>query len=285
MGGGSAQGPVDRDPDNQQDSRPDLEEIPVKVHDYARACRGELERLAILQNDATAGYQKVREAVARLESLEPNVHPLLAEKILRVVAIARRMGQAPLHAPDASPDDDRRRDFIEMLYARLEEVQNSPLWALPQGDVARGQEARRREQESGVVLKPGAIYPDRVVLYMLGDLRFMVRGTLQYNLRRADLSRRYAIRQGGPPLEIFPNPDRDSRAFPAPAHGGNLMVFLAPGRGEGESLGLRYDRILGIEDYERARHERGMESLTSEHPIVAGRISRGGVDHYVVRLL
>ncbi len=280
----AAHRPVDQDsnPDHQSDL--EAEEIPVKVHDYARACRSELERLSVLQNDATAGYQKVREAVARLESLAPKLHPLLAEKIRRVAAIARRMGQAPLHAPDVSANDDRRRDFIGTLYARLDEVQNSPLWALPQGAAAREEQARRREQESGMVLKPGAIYPDRVVLYMLGDLRFMVRGTLQYNLHRADLSRHYAIREGGPRLEIFPNPDRDSRAFPAPAHGGNLMVFLAPGRGEGESLGLRYDRILGIEDYSPARHDRGIDALTNEHPIVTGRLSRSGRDFYVIGL-
>ncbi|MEQ9364500.1 MAG: hypothetical protein RIF32_09665 [Leptospirales bacterium] len=247
------------------------EEIALKVHDYARACRHELEQLERLQSQAAAAYQGAREAVARLESLATLVHPLLAEKIRRVSAIVRRVGREPTQASN---------DRFQSIYSRLEEIQDSPLWALP---APRRSPWPSRGQE-GPVLKPGEIYPDRIVLYALGDLRFMVRGTLKYNLHRADLSREYATRRGGPILSIFPNPDQDSQAFPAPAYGGNLMVFAAPSRGAADFLGLRYDRILGIEDFQAARHERGVESLSAAHPVVMGRLSRRGVDYYVIRL-
>ncbi|MCR9140795.1 MAG: hypothetical protein NXI24_00885 [bacterium] len=263
------------------------EEIPLKVHDYARACRSELERLQGLQSEADVGYQAAREAVARLESLAGSVHPLLAEKIRRVAAIVRRMGQEPAHNP-AKPQR------FESLFQRLAEIQDSPLWALPAAiaptsgasaaNARSHASARSKLMQSGPVLKPGEIFPDRVVFYMLGDLRFMVRGTLKYNLHRADLSRAYATRRGGPLLPIFPNAARDTQAFPAPSSGGNLMVFAAPARGEGGCLGLRYDRILAIEDFAFARHERGVEALHKSHEIVSGRLVRGGDDYYVIQL-
>lgn len=249
----------------------DSEEIPVKIYDYAKACRRELERLESAQTEAVDRYQAVRETVARLESLATAVHPLLSEKIRRLVAIVRRLGESPAHSV---------QDRYQLLYSRLEEIQDSPLWALPLPAAA----AARPPAETGPVLKPGAIYPDRVVLYTLGDLHFMVRGVLKYNLHRADLSREYHVRRGGPVLPVFPNPDRDSQAFPAPSYGGNLMVFDSPVQGEGNHIGLRYDRILGIEDFQHQRHERGMEILHGEHPVVAGRIARAGVDYYIIRL-
>jgi hypothetical protein len=244
------------------------DELAARIHDYATACRRELERLELARQESADRFRVAREAVARLQSLAGGLHPLLQEKTRRIVAILRRLG--------SSPASDNPEHY-QLLYRKLAELQESPLWALP--IVTRAEVL----PASGPVLRADAIFPDRVVFYTLGDLHFLVRGDLKYNLHRADLSREYRVRRNGPVLPIFPHPVRDSQSFPAPAYGGNLMVFAA-GEGGAGHLGLRYDRILAIEDFQPAVHEHGVEGLERPHPIIKGRLRKSGESYYVVAL-
>ncbi len=264
----------------------DPDQLPFQVRDYAAASRKALDRLRETQLSGAEQFRELSNIVAMLDGLGARVHPRLGEKLRRLVAQVQRLGRLG----PAAVSDPR---FEEVL-ARLAELEENPLWALPmpladQPDHQRGGAGSAALAQVSGVLRPGEIFPDRVVFYSLGSLRFCVRGELRYNIRGADLNRSYAVRAGQPPLQIFPHSERDSPAFPASPGGNHLMVFaLSDARAAGSGsdgprmLALRYERILAIENHRPAEYEQAMLPLERPHPIVRGRIERRGRRYYLI---
>lgn len=269
------------DSDSSGSAGADPDRLPFQVRDYATASRKALDRLRETQLSGAEQFHDLSNIVAMLDGLGAQVHPRLGEKLRRLVAQVQRLGRLG----PAAVSDPR----YEEVLARLAELEENPLWALP---MPRSSESASSpgagfSANASAVVRPGEIFPDRVVFYSLGSLRFCVRGELRYNIRGADLNRSYAARAGQPPVQIFPHPEQDSRAFPASPGGNHLMVFaLAEERvlafDRERLLALRYERILDIENHRPAEYEQAMVPLKRRHPVVQGCIKRRGRRYYVV---
>ncbi len=256
-----------------------FEELLSQVHGLCELCRKEFRRLEEADREAAERLRLARVAMAQMQSLLPKLHPLLQEKVQRVASELQRLG------PRTDPNT-----IFDKLYERLEELERSPVWEVPAAARTAHPDDPNASQAGSAppdqLLRPDLIHGGRLVFYQLGDLRFVVQGNLRYNLHRVDPAKSYRAKRGAALLEVFPHADHDGQAFPVPRHGGNLMVFSRP---NGGWLGLRYDRILAIEDFDPVRHsERYREKIdlppNREHELIKTKLRRKGQIFYVVDL-
>ena len=233
------------------------EEVLDRVYGLVAACRRDLHRLEKSQNETRELYEAALAQAAQLEAAAPGAHPLLQEKIKRLLA---RLRKSPLaHGPGGYGS----LEFILM------DIEQSPVWEF---EAASGSGVARTNRED-LELRPGIIDRNRIVSYTLGRRACAVRGVLLYNVRNADPDRSYRVRRDTDSLTVFPYQSERRGAE-------HLMVFES---GEGH-LALRYTAIVAIETFDRVRHEKAVEELRFEHPYVAGRLQRGARNYLLIRL-
>lgn len=228
----------------------------------------DLQSLELGERQTVDGMRQLSAHAASLVQLGREAHAYLAEQTMRFQALVREAGrQNPLDP-----------ELIEVMHDRLRSLGRIS----PRRLRYRARFAPRRK-----VLKPGLVGEHQLVLYRLGNMHFVVRGRMRFNIHHADPMRHYRERHGSSVLPVFPEPGH--LWFPdTPVH----MMVVEPvhstsddtGRGISSSiLGLFYDEIEDIIEFHPRLAQR-VHPLKRSHRLIRGSFRRRRCNYLVVSL-